>query len=533
MNGNALIRILATFALLIASLWVSFDIFTSGSNTVARFYMYTLVGAGIFGLLNARRGFFILIFLTGYLDFFKRLMIFDSGWSKLDLYYVLGIAPALLAGITGNILYQHFTGKLPGRPGLNKLIVVTVCACGASLALALSSNSGGYRSLGDSVNASIYILLLFITPVLFRTPEDLRHLLKVLVVLYVPAILYMIVHQFHGIFKWEEVYLKSGLTIEIRQLNEKIFRPFGTLNSAANASVVFAGIWALCLSGLWRSPSRFGGRSEPFQLRFFLIPLLTMAMAATYSRMGWIIAVVAVLTVPFLKSRITTLAGYCLVIATMVTVIISSPYLLKHKLLNSVSQEIWEQGRTAEWGQATNIATLNDRLEGFAALMTEPRVWTPFGLKLSPYSVSAVMNSVENTHDAFTRLLMDYGFVTLLLGAGYILRQLWKLHRIAFRDPEPLVRSLVATCLALCLSITSGATVNGAQFSTYPVNFFIWFFASVAISLYLYTLERAQAAAAAAGVEAGSREAPPWARDPSKIAPPRQGPVPAPVHAKV
>ena len=96
MNGNALIRILATFGLLIASLWVAFDIFTSGSNAVARFYMYAMVTAGGFGLLNARRAFYLLLFLTGYLDFFKRFMIFDSGLSKMDLYYVLGIAPATL-----------------------------------------------------------------------------------------------------------------------------------------------------------------------------------------------------------------------------------------------------------------------------------------------------------------------------------------------------------------------------------------------------------------------------------------------------
>src|SRR5687768_17371576 len=99
MNGNALIRILATFGLLIASMWVAFDIFTSGGNIVARFYMYTMVASGVYGLLNPRRAFYVLIFLTAYLDYFKRFMIFDSGVSKMDLYFVLGIAPATLAGI--------------------------------------------------------------------------------------------------------------------------------------------------------------------------------------------------------------------------------------------------------------------------------------------------------------------------------------------------------------------------------------------------------------------------------------------------
>src|SRR6188768_2309721 len=172
MNGNALIRILATFVLLVASLWVAFDIFTSGNNAVARFYMYAMVVAGIYGLLYPRKAFFILLFLTAYLDYFKRLMIFDTGVSKMDLYFVLGIAPATLSGIAGNILYQHFTGKLRGRPGINKLIII-VCLCTTLFTvLALLSGGDSFRSLGDTVNSTIYILLVFVIPVLFRTPED-------------------------------------------------------------------------------------------------------------------------------------------------------------------------------------------------------------------------------------------------------------------------------------------------------------------------------------------------------------------------
>ena len=90
MNGNAINSIAATFALLAASLWVAFDIFTSGGNAVARSYMYLMGAGGIYGLLNPRRAFYALLFLTAYLDYFKRLMIFDSALSRMDLYFVLG-----------------------------------------------------------------------------------------------------------------------------------------------------------------------------------------------------------------------------------------------------------------------------------------------------------------------------------------------------------------------------------------------------------------------------------------------------------
>lgn len=526
MNGNALIRILATFGLLIASLWVAFDIFTSGSNAVARFYMYTMVVAGAYGLLNARRAFFVLLFLTGYLDYFKRFMIFDSGLSRMDLYYVLGIAPATLAGITGNILYQHFTGKLKGRPGMDRLVLGVLIVTGTFTTLALTTGSGTFRSLGDTVNSTIYLLLLFVVPVLFRTPDDLRHMLRVLIILFIPAVLYMLVHHFKGgIFDWEMQYLKSGLTIEIRQLSERTFRPFGTMNSAANASMVFAGIWALCLSGMWRQPDR-QGHAMHFALRWLLLPLLALAMYATYSRTGWVFAVVAVLAAPMIKYRTFTMVGYAMAIGAFIIIFFASPYLLRHKILNELSEDMWLQKRTNEWAQTTNIATLNDRLEGFASLLHEPRAWSPLGLRLSSHSVASVRNNVS-THDLLTDMLLNYGYLTMLAAGIFIVRQLWKLHSLIFREPEPLARSIGATCLAIGLAIASGATTNGAQFSTYPVNFYIWFNFAIVGSLLMYAKERDVRDAPAAATET-----PPWMRSHTRVAPARQAPLPAPAHAK-
>jgi hypothetical protein len=531
MNGNALIRILATFGLLVASLWVAFDIFTSGSNAIARFYMYVMIVAGVYGLLNARRAFYVLLFLTGYLDFFKRFMIFDSGLSRLDLYYVLGIAPATLAGITGNILYQYFTGRLPGRPGLNKLIIGVLIACGLSLAMALVSSKGGFRSIGDSVNASIYFLLLFIVPVLFRTPHDLRRLLRTLVILYIPAVGYMLVHFWRGIFDWEMEYLKSGLTIEIRQLMERTIRPFGTMNSAANASMVFAGIWALCWSRMWRSPAEKTGHKSPLNIRYLLIPALAVAMYATLSRAGWVFAVVALGTMPLLRSRAATLFGYTAVITAMVTVVLAAPYLLKHRILNEISNQLFEEGSGERWQQTINISTLNDRLAGFAALATSPVGWTPFGARMSG-NESAVRNAVPS-HDVFTDLLMSYGFVPIIVVGLILLWLLWKLHSMIFREKEPLARSIAVSSMAIALATCSGATVNGAQFLTYPVNAFIWFHFAVVVSIYIYTRER-EIALAAEAVSATGAEVPPWMpRNPARPAAPRPSMLPAPAHAKI
>jgi hypothetical protein len=93
---------------------------------------------------------------------------------------------------------------------------------------------------------------------------------------------------------------------------------------------------------------------------------------------------------------------------------------------------------------------------------------------------------------------------------------------------DPLARSIAVTSLAIGLSTTSGALVNGAQFATYPVNVFIWFHFAVVTSLYCYAREKAVAEAPAVA----ATEPPPWSRQPGRTAAPRPGSLPVPAHAK-
>jgi hypothetical protein len=526
MNGNAINSIIATFALLVAALWVAFDIFTSGGNAVARSYMYLMGAGGVYGLLNPRRAFYALLFLTAYLDYFKRLMIFDSALSRMDLYFVLGIAPCTLVGIAVSVLYQQFMGRSEPRPGLLQLMFFTITAATALLLLSMTGANKGFRSLGDSVNAAVYLLLLFTVPALFRTPGDLKNLLKVCIVLYVPAVIYMLVHFFKGsIFDWEMDYVKSGLTGEIRQLMERKFRPFGTMNSAANASTVFGLVLSLIVSGIWkyRSLPPYERQSNPI-VRFILIVPIGLAMYATFSRMGWVTCIVSIVAVWFFKRRALTLFGYSLALAAAVATVLASPYLLRYKILNKISEDIIDTQGSDEWAQTANISTLNDRLEGFNALVTNPKVWTPIGLRFSPYNEQSVLSQVRS-HDLFTDTLLRYGYIPILLGFVFGGILLARLHRFIFDQPQGLSRDMAATSLAAGLSITAGGLVNGAQLSTYPVNFFIWLMFSVVASLMMHAKEQE---ALAPLPEKDSPPEPSW-RDIQKIAGRRpQQSLPAP-----
>ena len=500
MQANSLSKIAFIFGGLIAVLFVVFDLLTSGGNAVAQLYRYLLVGGALYGLLNPRPAFYLLIFLTAYLDFTKRLMIFDSGISKMDLYYVLGVAPALMCGIAAHTLYSLMITAQETRTGLVKLAIFAVSVAGFLGVMGLLGSVNRFQALGDSVNATVYMLLLPVVPKLFRTPEELRKLLKFVLIIYTPAVLYMLVHWFRAtflnmnppIFGWELDYVKSGLTIEIRQLAERKFRPFGTFNSASNASMVFASLLGVVCSGLWKQPfsgnPNGGGRIG----RLILAILLVIAMYATYSRTGWVFAMIILVVPALFRSRFSTIAAYSVGLTCTLAMVLSAPYLLKHKILNQISLDLYSSSsRTDEMAQVTNIATMNDRLEGFYNLVNNPKVWTPFGFRFAYANPESVRQTIF-IHDALTTALIKYGYVPMAFGGIAVLVFLRRMHGYVLAEKHPLARYMAATCLGLGFVLCLGTLVNTAQLITYPINFWIWFMFSCVVALMFWHAENAR-----------------------------------------
>jgi len=294
------------------------------------------------------------------------------------------------------------------------------------------------------------------------------------------------------IFGWELDYVKSGLTIEIRQLAERKFRPFGTFNSASNASMVFASLLGVVCSGLWKQPfsgnPNGGGRIG----RLILAILLVIAMYATYSRTGWVFAMIILVVPALFRSRFSTIAAYSVGLTCTLVMVFSAPYLLKHKILNQISLDLYSSSsRTDEMAQVTNIATMNDRLEGFYNLVNNPKVWTPFGFRLAYANPESVRQTIF-IHDALTTALIKYGYVPMALGGIAVLVFLRRMHGYVLAEKHPLARYMAATCLGLGFVLCLGTLVNTAQLITYPINFWIWFMFSCVVALMFWNAENAR-----------------------------------------
>lgn len=487
MNPNALSKLFMPIGLLMVAVFLGFDLLSAGGNAIARLYLYLAVFGFLFGLLAPKRTFYFVLFLTFYLDFMKRLIIFDSGASRMDLYYVLGMAPLAFLGIVFNLLYQSTRGMAAQRPGIVKLFIL-VAAVATLGGVAAISAGGGFRAVGDAVNSVAYLFLLPVIPLLFPTPGEIRGLLRNVLLMAVPSALYMCVHLARGsLFDWEMDYVKSGLTIEIRQLMEYTFRPFGTLNSAANASVIFASLVALVLGGFWGRALPGPDRSRLGLVGILLLPLLfAVAAYATLSRMGWFIGLMAIPLARIVRTRVGTLATYFVAIILVGIALGATPWLLKTQILNEISGDMIGRGsgRTA---QTLNISTLNDRLEGYYEILHTPRVWSPFGLKFQGMSEGAIM--ALKSHDVVSVLLFRIGYVPLavLLLVGCFCT--FKLHSMVFAIKDRPTRVLASTTLALAMALISGGAINGAQLMTFPTNFYIYFFLGCTIAVAWYRPE--------------------------------------------
>lgn len=481
-------RIIVSFAIMIVALWITMDVFASGSNALGKFYFYSMVAGFFVGLCAPKKGFYMLLFLTGYLDYFKRLMILDVGMRQFDLYYVLGIAPATLAGISMALIYQYVTGVMEHRKGVGRILV---CAVGLMGLTAFASSGGGFRALGDMVNAVAYLSLLFVMPMLFPTPQELRQIMKVSIFIFIPSVAYYLYQTYYDFTWWEYKYMIMGYTIEVRQLGERVHRVFGTMNGAGAAVVVYSMHVALLLfGGFWKYRDDSGRTKDASIIpRVVLAFFFAWAAYRTFSRAGWIQGVVAAACFMAFRSRLLTRAAYITLFLAIAIVVASSGYLIKHKILNDWSEDIAGENGTNEMRQATNLSTMNARLEGFSYLVTDSDLWTPFGVTFAGTTVDRVLGN-RSMHDAFSGALLKVGFVPLtIVGilAFYFMRSL---HRFIFRQPDGLTATLAASSLGCAVGIFIGVTHNGSALTNYPVNFYLYFYLGTVLSLMVYHSER-------------------------------------------
>lgn len=466
---------------LLGGLFVMLSILLGGGNEIAAFYQYLLGALFIAGVATPRGAFIFWLVLCGYTDLLKRLMVVTGRVSFNDLYYILGLPPVMLGAITLSVVIGGFSGRFQLRRLHWTMLAIS---CVIIIAVAGLTASGG-GSLTQTVlpaiaNSGLYFLLLFLVPSLFQTSEEVVKLLKILLWCYLPVALYGIFQQVYGYREFEIDYLKSGLSIEIKQLLSNEVRAFSTLNSTTALATISGALFsvAVILMFLPRDASR-RGRVLGWVPGLLMATAYFGGMVASTGRAALSFIVCALVGAWCFRSRRLMLTAYACGLLSFIALIFSAEKLLSN--MNFFQDEVASAVNTDHgfMGQMTRVGTYSDRLMGFKNLVKNKEVWTWFG-----HHDVADDDQTLFSHDILTNALVHYGVVPvglalIMLGIG-----LFRSHHFILSMEDPLRRSLSAALLALALSFLALSLLAGNVLVIFPINVFACLFGGMMLVVF-------------------------------------------------
>jgi|GEM_PF-3490904 len=488
-NAKAIVTLLFGLAL---GIYVMVEVLLARSSSLGQLYLFSAIGALIFGLTSPKLAMYALMVCTVYIDVFKRLMVVGGNPTFQDVAYILAIPPLLVAGS----LISVFLGVTVGRGKMTRDMMISLFVSIAVVAVTVigtiksSDGNAGLGGLSGIVNQGFYSFLFFTIPTLFPTDEERRKLLHFSFLTFIPSVFYMFWQRKFGYADYETDYLLTGLTIEAKNLVETMgqVRCFSTFNGAGTASTLMSIYILYCFV-----PLRPGNATPTFFQRFgkwLLAPLFLVASYFTIVRTGWACGIGALGAYILLGTRMRARLGIGLATGIFATVILLAPTMIKDRWLGTMESGLQSivlaTSNDPTLKRAVILGTAQDRVQGWANLTTDARIWQPFGFAASGISAKNTTNADFHWgHDALIDALIQFGYVplVLILGLGSVL--LSRLFKYMYSLPRSdLAFKNTRLCLALAAGILVGAMGNGAQFRNFPQNFFFALWLAIPFATY-------------------------------------------------
>lgn len=477
--NNVLPKIAVMVFFSIIAVYVTIALF-AGGNSIGNLYKFLTIGAVVFALIAPRVSVWLLLVETAYLDFFKRLMTVAGNPDWLDITLVLAIAPLTSVGILVGILGQYILGSLELKRHHGVLLVISLLIFGFNF-LILSTDGLNLSVLKDLANRGSYVFLIFTIPALFDTVDEIRSLLTGILIVYIPVLGYLVFQSIAGLTDWEYKYLMSGYSMEIRQFRNAVFRPFSTLNSAANLSTMMAVMAVLCFGPLKQGILRVTA------VRVLLAVLFAYGAYLTLSRGGWICGLTALACVMLFKRKWSTVLAYAGGVVVAAAVMLSADWMMRTKFLDDATAVIGGYGSGDRYSMATRLGTFDARLRSYRELLNNADYWNPFGAILAGKANYADLKSTTYedrffSHDFITETLLLIGYIPLAILAVFLCMNLLKVHRYLLNLPRGPTEQAARFCIAFTIGIGVGALANSAQLQTFPISTFFWLFIAMPLA---------------------------------------------------
>ena len=457
------------FLLILGGLYTAVSVVLTEGNSIGQMCKFFMVAGFLVTLMAPRAGFFAWIVFCGYNDLLKRLLVVGGSVSHSDLMWVLGITPAMFAGIVTSLAMGGLLGsrRIEGREWL--LLVWGVAFMLGAGALAAKNDGGGMNTVLQAIaNNGLYTLLLFVLPVLLKSKADVTSVWRCLVIAYLPVSFYAVIQQIQGFTDFEIAYLRTGLSIEIKQLYAGEVRAFSTLNSPTALSVVCGtlAVFSLVLGFSRRDQGRPPRMSRVLALVSFTVHF--SGLIASTGRTALIMLPVGLLGAWCFVSPARTRVFYTVVISAFLLLIASSGWLINNlQEINDAAMSLGTPG--AFLSRMLVVGTYWDRLSGFATVLTNPKAWSLFG-----YGNLEDGTGIYYYHDPISAILMRYGAIALILVIMIIVLLLRWFHRQAWKLESSEDRRFASAMIAIAFSMILISAASGSVMGVFPVNVFFW-----------------------------------------------------------
>ena len=458
------VPVFGTLAAAAAGLWL-----LKAGNPLAAFCMLATLVMVQVAIIAPRTGLLLLLCLCAFSDLMKRLLVIFGTLGMDQVSNVLMAAPAVVMGLFFSIVTRRIFHLLRYRPMEVFLTAVALVLAAASVITSLRKGGTPLEAAKEAVNHGVYTIVAVVGMRIFENAAQVERFLRSALIIFIPVALYGLWQLTFGMANFEVEYLRSGLTIEIKQLYDIRPRPFSTLNSAGVYGTLCAGFAVLSLY------PRFARRHRPLEAGesagSIIMALIFLAGAVgSLVRSSHIVWIIALIAFRCFRSRKGTVLFYSTAVGAFIALILSAGYLLDH--LPDLDPGQLAQ---SDYGATVlTIATYSDRLKGFINLMSSTEMYSVFGL-----SDIKELTDITYNHDPISTILIEHGVVGLaimLIGATVMI--VW-LHRGILAMPKGRDRTLAVLLASLLAGWTAAEVLVKAVITTFPLNALYWLFLGV------------------------------------------------------
>jgi len=468
MQGKAFIVVL----FFMGALYVMLSVLLDMGNAIGSLAQFLCIGSFILGVFQPRATLYLMVFYAAYSDLLKRLMILDGHVTMNDVVWARGLAPLTLAGICIGAIAKSISSGSILEP--RKMKTLLLCFLGFGISAVSSMRSGGMNAAAQQLaDGAAYMFLLFVVPCVLPKPEEIIRFLKYTLIVFVPVALYGLKQQIFGLSDFEIDYLRSGLTILSKHLEDVRPRPFSTLVDSSPFGTSCA--VCACLALMIRRYHRDHRGNDWGGLSWALFGIFIAGCLASMARMANANWVLPLVLLPVLRSAKGTAALYSSLIGGFALACIFAQELSQWVTKLTLSAlEVF--GGTALGEQFARFWTICDRLDGMHDIAHNPLMWTTFGHGSQTAADMNEMN-VVSSHDLISNMLLVNGWLptfVMIIAAGIALKSF---HSSLLQMRGSRLFQITIWMAAIEFGLLFHNMFAGNVTSTFPVNFFCWFIA--------------------------------------------------------